>query len=212
MCPPVPQGYCPCLTRASVHHPVYTDFINMRCFSVSSVVPPLPVPTLWRFSAHQAVSGGWAASLGEAASCSLRLWQLWWVGLRVLTKGSDNAVHFLDLVTYLHKKECSQRKYFRKADLLSYLNSHLSLSLSLFFFWLCWVFLEVHSGWGLSWFTACGILVSRPRIEYMSPALGSRFLTTGPPGMSLQLPSWSCFICASTTFSRTPSSHILLIH
>ena len=150
VCPPVPQGYCPCLTRASVHHPVYTDFINMRCFSVSSVVPPLPVPTLWRFSAHQAVSGGWAASLGEAASCSLRLWQLWWVGLRVLTKGSDNAVHFLDLVTYLHKKECSQRKYFRKADLLSYLNSHLSLSLSLFFFfdyagssWRC----TVGEGW-----------------------------------------------------------------
>ena len=167
MCPPVPQGYCPCLTRASVHHPVYTDFINMRCFSVSSVVPPLPVPTLWRFSAHQAVSGGWAASLGEAASCSLRLWQLWWVGLRVLTKGSDNAVHFLDLVTYLHKKECSQRKYFRKADLLSYLNSHLSLSLSLFFLTMLgllggaqWVRAElIHSMWDLSFPTSDRIYV-----------------------------------------------------
>ena len=210
MCP-VPQGCCHCPAGASVPHPVYTDFINTRWFSVSSVVPPLPVQTLWRFSAHRAVSGGWAASLGEAASCGLRLWQLWWMGLWVLTKGSDNAVHFLDVVTYLHKKECSQRKYFRKADLLSYLNSHLSLSLFFFFFGLCWVFFVVHSGWGLSWSTACGILVSQLRIKYMSPALASRFLTTGPPEKSLQRPFWSCFICASTTFRRTPSSQVLLI-
>ena len=32
---------------------------------------------------------------------------------------------------------------------------------------------------------ACGILVPRPRIEPESPALGGRFLITGPPGESL---------------------------
>ena len=31
---------------------------------------------------------------------------------------------------------------------------------------------------------ACGILVPRPRIEPMSPALEGRFFTTGPPGKS----------------------------
>ena len=34
--------------------------------------------------------------------------------------------------------------------------------------------------------TACGILVAQPGIEPMSPALESRFLTTGPPGKSLE--------------------------
>ena len=38
---------------------------------------------------------------------------------------------------------------------------------------------------GLSCSVACGILVPRPGIEPMSPALEVRFLTTGPPGMSL---------------------------
>ena len=32
--------------------------------------------------------------------------------------------------------------------------------------------------------TACGILVPRPGIEPVSPALEDRFLTTGPPGKS----------------------------
>ena len=32
---------------------------------------------------------------------------------------------------------------------------------------------------------ACGILVCRPGVEPMSPALQCRFLTTGPPGKSL---------------------------
>ena len=32
---------------------------------------------------------------------------------------------------------------------------------------------------------ACGILVPRPGIEPESPALQDRFLTTGPPGKSL---------------------------
>ena len=90
------------------------------------------------------------------------------MGLWVLTKGSDNAVHFLDVVTYLHKKECSQRKYFRKADLFSYLNSHLSLSF--FFFWTMlgllggaqWVRAElIHSMWDLSFPTADQIYVPR---------------------------------------------------
>ena len=31
---------------------------------------------------------------------------------------------------------------------------------------------------------ACGLLVSQPGAEFMSPALEGRFLTTGPPGKS----------------------------
>ena len=38
---------------------------------------------------------------------------------------------------------------------------------------------------GLSCPLACGILVPRPGIELMSPALEGRFLTTAPPGKSL---------------------------
>ena len=38
---------------------------------------------------------------------------------------------------------------------------------------------------GLSWPTACGILVPQPGIKPMSPALEGGFLTTGPPGKSL---------------------------
>ena len=38
---------------------------------------------------------------------------------------------------------------------------------------------------GLSWSTACGILVLSPGFEPMSPALEGRFLRTGPPGKSL---------------------------
>ena len=34
--------------------------------------------------------------------------------------------------------------------------------------------------------TVCGILVPQPGIEPMSPALESRFLTTGPPEKSLE--------------------------
>ena len=37
---------------------------------------------------------------------------------------------------------------------------------------------------GLSCFTACRILVPRPGIKLMSPALAGRFSTTGPPGKS----------------------------
>ena len=40
---------------------------------------------------------------------------------------------------------------------------------------------------GLSCPVTCGILVSPPGIEPMSPALEGRFLTTGPPGKSLSL-------------------------
>ena len=38
---------------------------------------------------------------------------------------------------------------------------------------------------GLSCPVVCGILVPRPGIEPMSPALEGRFFTTGPPGKSL---------------------------
>ena len=37
---------------------------------------------------------------------------------------------------------------------------------------------------GLSCPAACGILVPRPGIEPVSPALEGGFLTTGPPGKS----------------------------
>ena len=39
---------------------------------------------------------------------------------------------------------------------------------------------------GLSCPAACGILVPRPGIEPMFPALEGGFLTTGPPGKSIQ--------------------------
>ena len=39
---------------------------------------------------------------------------------------------------------------------------------------------------GLSCPVACGILVPRPGIEPVSPALEGRFSTTGPPGKSLK--------------------------
>jgi len=38
---------------------------------------------------------------------------------------------------------------------------------------------------GLSCAMTCGILVPRPEIEPIFPALAGRFLTTGPPGKSL---------------------------
>ena len=41
--------------------------------------------------------------------------------------------------------------------------------------------------WGLSCPMACGLLVPRPEMEYMSPALQGRFSTIGPPGKSLVL-------------------------
>ena len=39
---------------------------------------------------------------------------------------------------------------------------------------------------------ACGILIPRPGIEPMSPALEGWFLTTGPPGKSQMLSIFSC--------------------
>ena len=39
----------------------------------------------------------------------------------------------------------------------------------------------------LSCSAACGILVSRPGIEPVSPASQAGFLTTGPPGKSLSI-------------------------
>ena len=43
---------------------------------------------------------------------------------------------------------------------------------------------SVVAGHRLSCPKACGILVPRPGIESMSPALAGEFLTTGPPGKS----------------------------
>ena len=43
----------------------------------------------------------------------------------------------------------------------------------------------------LGCFAACGILVSQPGLEPVSPVLKGRFLTTGPPGKSLiQFLNW----------------------
>ena len=46
---------------------------------------------------------------------------------------------------------------------------------------------SVTAGPRLSCSSACGILVPQPGIEPMSPALTGGFLSTGPPGKSLQL-------------------------
>ena len=51
----------------------------------------------------------------------------------------------------------------------------------------CWVFCFTDSlvvAWGLSSSAACGILASWLKIKPETPALHSRFLTTGPPGKS----------------------------
>ena len=53
---------------------------------------------------------------------------------------------------------------------------------------------------GLSCPTACGILVPRPGIEPMSPALEGGSSTTGPPGKSLKQLS---FIVAVTQQMRS---------
>ena len=54
---------------------------------------------------------------------------------------------------------------------------------------LCGIFpccaLTVVAGGRLSCSKACGVLVPRPGIKPVSPALEGRFLTTGPPGKSL---------------------------
>ena len=51
---------------------------------------------------------------------------------------------------------------------------------------LCVVF-SLIAAWGLSCHLACGILVSQPGIELVSPTVEGRFLTTGPPERSLLL-------------------------
>ena len=60
---------------------------------------------------------------------------------------------------------------------------------TLFFFWLCWVFVAVHRLClvRMCWFgclTACGILVPLPGIKHKSPALELGFLTIGSPTKS----------------------------
>ena len=47
----------------------------------------------------------------------------------------------------------------------------------------CVAFLVVRR---LNCFTACGVLVPRPGIKPVSPALQGGFLTPGPPGKSLE--------------------------
>ena len=49
----------------------------------------------------------------------------------------------------------------------------------------------------LSCSTTCGILVPQPGIKPVSPALESRFLTTGPPGKSLHCFCYCSFILIS---------------
>ena len=48
--------------------------------------------------------------------------------------------------------------------------------------------------WGLSCYTACGILVPRPGIEPVPPALQGTFITTGPPGKSQEYWLFKTFI------------------
>ena len=50
-----------------------------------------------------------------------------------------------------------------------------------------WPMDSVIVGHGLSCPAACGILVPRPRIETVSPALAVQNLATGPPEKSLKL-------------------------
>ena len=53
-----------------------------------------------------------------------------------------------------------------------------------------WPMDSVTVGHGLSFPVACGILVPRPGIETVSPALAVQYLTTGPPEKSLNLCFW----------------------
>ena len=66
---------------------------------------------------------------------------------------------------------------YEELDTTEPLNNNNNLSV-----WVCWVFLVVHE---ISISAACGILVSQPGIEPVSPALQGGFLTIGPPGKSL---------------------------
>ena len=67
-------------------------------------------------------------------------------------------------------------KYFKLELVLAF-----DLFLVFIYFWLPWVFVAAR---GLSCPVACGILVVRPEIEPMSPALEGGSFTTGPPEKS----------------------------
>ena len=58
----------------------------------------------------------------------------------------------------------------------------------------------------LSCLAACGILVPRPQVEPVSPALEWRFLATGPPGKS---PAHYCFSLANFPILCTPAQYHL---
>ena len=93
--------------------------------------------------------------------------------------------------------------------------AHIFLS----FFWLFWVFVAVHgllcnyccelssSQCRLRCPVACRVLVSRPGIEPVPPALAGRFLTAGPPGKSPSHISFKALWPNSTSHSLV---HLLL--
>ena len=71
----------------------------------------------------------------------------------------------------------------KSLDLIFSLQLKLILLKKKFIYFCCvGAFIAAH---GLSHPLACGISVPQPQIEPASPALGGRFLTTGPPGKSL---------------------------
>ena len=57
--------------------------------------------------------------------------------------------------------------------------------------------------------TYCGVLVPRPGIERMSPALAGRFLTTGPQGKSQD---WPFLIALIPDLSYDPCHFFFLWH
>ena len=61
--------------------------------------------------------------------------------------------------------------------------------LPIYFIWLHRVLTAMHG-------MACGILVPQPGIKPASPALEGRFLTTGPPGKSLEGSNFLPFVSA----------------
>ena len=72
--------------------------------------------------------------------------------------------------------------------------------------------LALYCGSGLSFPTACGILVPQPGTEPSSPALEGGFLTTGPPGKSPYLSYNWRFVSFDYLHFRTHTTLKIVYH
>lgn len=123
---PVSPALCNCSYKSQVALPLSRPSVTTHGTLVYHLfIPMLFVPIPWRFGAHAAESVELSCFFGRGSILKSRQKQLWGVGLLAHPKGSDNVIHFLNIISYLHKKERHQGKYFEKADLLLPHNFHL---------------------------------------------------------------------------------------